>query len=106
MRNSNKLVGPLGSDLCEVYCIIKIVYYRDFENLAIGVLAEMYSKNKGLTHLALIREMEHWGKVTCLTLADTGEHMDFMGHSACQTRLNKIWRGSMALYTSNLKVKY
>ncbi|XP_064629774.1 transient receptor potential cation channel subfamily M member-like 2 [Lineus longissimus] len=77
---------------------------QDFEQLAVGVLTECYNSDKMKTHLALIRVLEKLGGSTCLNIADTGEHMEFMGNTACQTRLNKIWKGNMALYTSTLKV--
>ena len=36
--------------------------------------------------------------------SDSAEQMDFMGHSCCQTKLNKIWNGKMALYTPTWKI--
>ena len=44
------------------------------------------------------------GSSTTLTIADAAELMDFMGHTCCQTKLNKIWKGKMALYTSTWKI--
>ncbi|XP_064619886.1 transient receptor potential cation channel subfamily M member-like 2 [Lineus longissimus] len=77
---------------------------KDYEKFAIGALSECYNMDKRLTHCVLIRTIDSWGGTTCLNLADTGEHMEFMGHTACQTHLNRIWKGNMALYTSVWKI--
>ena len=31
--------------------------------------------------------------------------MEFMGHAACQTKLNQIWRGKITSYTLKILVK-
>lgn len=77
---------------------------REFEELAVGVLNASYQRDKIMAHKLLVREVDTWGCTTVLTIADSAEQMDFMGHSACQTKLNKIWKGKMALYTSTWKV--
>ena len=76
----------------------------DFEELAVGVLNECYQRDKNMAHRLLVRELRLWGNTTLMTIADSAEQMDFMGHTACQTKLNKIWKGKMALYTSTWKV--
>ena len=75
-----------------------------FEELAVGVLNECYHRDKVMAHSLLVRELPTWGGTTLLSLADAAQTMDFMGHSCCQTRLNNIWMGKMALYTSSWKV--
>lgn len=52
----------------------------------------------------LVHTVEQYGNTTHFTLADSNELMDFMGQTACQAKLNSIWKGRMALYTSTLKV--
>ncbi|KAK7491216.1 hypothetical protein BaRGS_00017487, partial [Batillaria attramentaria] len=74
------------------------------EKWAVSVLSECYSRDKNLTHKLLIREQPRWGKTTLFKIADSYEMMEFTGHSACQTKLSSIWKGRMALYTSELKI--
>lgn len=54
----------------------------------------------------LVQTVEQYGNTTQFTLADANEMMDFMGQTACMAKLNSIWKGRMALYTSNMKVYY
>lgn len=75
-----------------------------WEEIAVGVLNECYLQDKEMAHELLVRDIETWGGSTLLVISDTAEQMDFMGHSCCQTKLNKIWKGKMALYTSSWKV--
>ena len=69
-----------------------------------GVLSQCYAKEKELTHELLTRELKPWGSTTLYSIADASQQMHFLGHSACQTKLNKIWMGRMALYTPMWKV--
>ena len=85
---------------------VNLVSHREVEELAIGVLNECYKRDKLMTHRLLVREIDSLEKNTLFEIADSAEHMDFMGNSACQTMLNKIWKGKMALYTSMWKVGF
>ncbi|CAD5116686.1 DgyrCDS5550 [Dimorphilus gyrociliatus] len=76
----------------------------EWEARAVGTLNECYNRNKRYAHLVLVRELTDWGNSTVLSLADSAELMDLMGHSCCQTKLNRIWKGKMALYTSEWKI--
>ena len=80
-----------------------IMFSREFEDAAVGVLNECYRRDKVMSRQLLVRDLEIWGS-TALMIADAAREMDFMGHSCCQTKLNEIWKGKMALYTSTLKV--
>ena len=75
------------------------------ERLGISILVECYSRDKLLTHRLLVRELEHWGGLTLFKLAEDYELMEFAEQSACQTKLNSIWKGRMAQYTSEMKVR-
>lgn len=77
---------------------------NEWEARAVGTLNECYNRNKRYAHTLLVRELNDWGQSTVLSLADSAELMDLMGHSCCQTKLNKIWKGKMALYTSEWKI--
>ena len=72
--------------------------------MAVGVLNECYQRDKSMAHKLLVREVDSWGHSTPFSIANAASHMDFMGHSSCQTKLNRIWKGRMALYTSTWKV--
>ena len=54
--------------------------------------------------MLLVQTVSQYGGTTLFTLADGSELMDFMGQTACGTKLNSIWKGRMALYTSTMKV--
>ena len=86
--------------------ILRCMYMccREFEEAAIGVLNECYRRDKTMSRQLMVRDLEIWGS-TPLMIADAASEMDFMGHSCCQTKLNEIWKGKMALYTSTGKVK-
>ena len=75
-----------------------------YEDLAYGVLSECYKRDKKLAHQLLVRRLEQYGKATLFSLADANTMMKFMGHTCCQTKLNLIWKGQMALYTQTWKV--
>lgn len=75
-----------------------------YEDMAVGVLSECYKKDKMMAHQCLVRRLENFGRTTVFTLADTHTLMKFMEHTSCQTKLNLIWKGRMALYTPSWKV--
>ena len=70
-----------------------------------GVLNECYKRDKEMSHRLLTRELDIWEQETLFSLSEGSELMDFMEHTCCQTKLNKIWMGKMALYNSTWKVK-
>lgn len=88
----------------EVLVVHTFMYCRDWEDTAVGVLNECYQKDKVTAHSLLTRQIRTWGGTTLFSIADSAMCMDFMGHSCCQTKLNRIWKGRMALYTSMWKV--
>ncbi|XP_053387178.1 transient receptor potential cation channel subfamily M member 2-like isoform X2 [Mercenaria mercenaria] len=75
-----------------------------YEDMAVGVVSECYKRDKMMAHQLLVRRLEHFGKTTLFTLADTHTLMKFMGNTCCQTKLNLIWKGRMALYTQSWKI--
>ncbi|KAK7112164.1 hypothetical protein V1264_011657 [Littorina saxatilis] len=74
------------------------------ERWAVSILSECYSRDKQLTHRLLVRELDHWGRLTLFKMAEEFELMEFTEHSACQTKISSIWKGRMALYTSEMKI--
>ena len=83
---------------------IHVPVFRHFEKLASEILAICFTQDRDLSHQLLVRELREFGKTTLFFLADENNLMDFMGQTCCQTKLQEIWKGDMALYTSNLKV--
>jgi len=57
---------------------------REFEAMAIGVLAQCYSKNVMRSHDLLIRNVETWGDTTLFALADSADLMDFLHTTAAK----------------------
>ncbi|XP_077980205.1 transient receptor potential cation channel subfamily M member-like 2 [Glandiceps talaboti] len=72
----------------------------DYQLLAKDVLTECYNKDKRKSQQLVIRQLPNWGHTTCLSIADSAYQMEFMDHSCCQTKLNRIWKGNMHLHTS------
>ncbi|KAH3872329.1 hypothetical protein DPMN_035544, partial [Dreissena polymorpha] len=75
-----------------------------YEDMAYGVLSECYKRDKHMAHQLLVQRLEPFGNTTLFALADTNTLMKFMGHTCCQTKLNLIWKGRMALYTQSWKI--
>ena len=78
--------------------------FREFELIAMGVLNECYIKDKQMSHVLLVRDLDMWGCKSLFVLADNAGQMDFMEHTCCQSKLNKSWKGKMALTTPTYKV--
>ncbi|XP_067935485.1 transient receptor potential cation channel subfamily M member-like 2 [Watersipora subatra] len=70
-----------------------------FETLANGILELCWSKDRQYTSDMLVREAPNWGNTTVLSMAYHGEMEEFLAQPACYTKLNKIWRGDIALRT-------
>uniref|UniRef100_A0A914UJE4 G-protein coupled receptors family 1 profile domain-containing protein n=1 Tax=Plectus sambesii TaxID=2011161 RepID=A0A914UJE4_9BILA len=76
----------------------------EFEEVACGVLASCYCRNKDNAQRLLTRELNSWGKVTLFALAESAHLMEFMKLGCCQTKLNSIWFGRMVDYTKDYKI--
>jgi hypothetical protein len=57
-----------------------------------------------MARVLLVRPLDLWDNKTVLDIARSAELMDFMSQTACQTKLNNIWRGKLTSLTSNLQV--
>ncbi|CAG2255376.1 unnamed protein product [Mytilus edulis] len=77
---------------------------EQYEDLAYSVMTELYCKDKNKARTLLMTEVEGYNYTTILEIAEKFTLMKFMGHAACQTRLDKIWKGEKLSYTSNVKV--
>lgn len=76
----------------------------EWEERAIGTLNECYLRNKEFSHCLLVRNLSTWGGSTVMSLADSSQSMLLMGHSCCQTKLNRIWKGEISQATSRWKI--
>lgn len=72
---------------------------RLFEELACGILDLCWSKGRQYTSEMLVRVAPNWGNSSVLTLAYNAKMEKFLAQPACYTKLNKIWRGDIALRT-------
>ena len=64
------------------------------------MLNETFSQNETLSQTLLVREMDHFDQMTCLELAVLASDRSFIGHTACQTLLTRLWMGAMAMNTN------
>lgn len=81
------------------------MYFRHYEDLAYSVITELYCKNKNKARQLLVTNVERYNSTTIFEVAEKFTLMKFMGHAACQTKLNKIWKGRIASDTSLRMVK-
>ncbi|KAK3101394.1 hypothetical protein FSP39_003210, partial [Pinctada imbricata] len=68
-----------------------------FSDLAISVLNECYEIDEIKTQNLLVREIEHWGRVTCVLIAVESDNRHFIAQTACQQLLNNVWMGNLSL---------
>lgn len=81
------------------------MFISQFEALANGILDICWKKDRQLTSDMLIRGCNSWGNVTVLSIAHSAEMEEFLAQPACYTKLEKMWRGDIALRTSLWRVK-
>ncbi|XP_035699795.1 transient receptor potential cation channel subfamily M member-like 2 isoform X2 [Branchiostoma floridae] len=77
---------------------------EQLETDATGVLDECYRLDPRRTLGLLTRPQPRWGEGSCMAIANSGKHMAFMSHAACQTNLNRVWFGNMEWFTPLWKV--
>ncbi|CAG2255382.1 unnamed protein product [Mytilus edulis] len=76
---------------------------RQYEDLAYSVMTELYLNDRKHARQLLVTEVKRYNSTTIFEITEKFTLMNFMGHAACQTKLNKIWKGQMKGDTSNLK---
>ncbi|KAK2172373.1 hypothetical protein NP493_967g00038 [Ridgeia piscesae] len=74
-----------------------------FESLAVGVLTECYVEDERKAQLLLTRDLANFGNKTVLRLAKEADNKLFLANVACQSLLDRIWMGRMALNNGWLK---
>ncbi|XP_063417264.1 transient receptor potential cation channel subfamily M member 5-like [Mytilus trossulus] len=78
--------------------------HRYYEDLAYSVMTKMYWKDKSQAWQLLVAGAKRYNSNTIFEITEKFALMKFMGHAACQTKLNKIWKGHILSETSTLKV--
>lgn len=79
--------------------------FREFKRLALCLLDQCFRTNEELTQQLLTYNLQNWGGQTCLSLAISIEHEEFLAHVSCQTLLTDIWTGAMkTAHRSSIKV--
>ena len=71
--------------------------FRQFRQLALGVLEQCYRDNVTKTCRLLTYELKNWSDWTCLSLAVIAHHQEFVAHKCCQMILNDLWMGGMSI---------
>ena len=85
--------------LNESYCACP---FSEFKRLALGFLDQCFRTNEDLTQQLLTYNVKNWGEQTCLSLAVSIEHEEFLAHVSCQTVLTDIWMGAIKSRSSSI----
>lgn len=80
------------------------IVFRYYEQLAYDVMTELYIKDKHKARQLLVQKVQRYGSTTLFELSQHNHLMKFVEHTACQTKLNIIWKGNILPYTSHAKV--
>lgn len=77
--------------------------------LACNAIAQMYLDDRADSQKLLIQSVDGYGlsrKTVMTVMKFSANHalMQFMGTTACQTKLNCLWRDTMARFTSRAMV--
>ena len=85
---------------------ILVYNYSEFEDLAVGVLNSCYMHDEQKAQDLLIREMNNWGRATCVLIAVQADNKRFISQTACQSLLNSIWMGKMSQDNGLIRVSH
>ncbi|XP_063412344.1 transient receptor potential cation channel subfamily M member 1-like [Mytilus trossulus] len=77
---------------------------RYYEQLAYDVMTELYIKDKHKARQLLVQKVQRYGNTTLFELSQHNHLMKFVEHTACQTKLDIIWKGNILPYTSHAKI--
>lgn len=79
--------------------ILKLLFVpRYFEALACNVIAEMNLRDREGSQKLLVQPDKD--NQTVMKISVNNGLMKFMGTTACQTKLNRIWKEKMSIFTS------
>ncbi|RXM34130.1 Transient receptor potential cation channel subfamily M member 3 [Acipenser ruthenus] len=78
---------------------------REFGQLAVELLDQSYKQDEQLAMKLLTYELKNWSNATCLQLAVSAKHRDFIAHTCSQMLLTDMWMGRLRMRkNSGLKV--
>ncbi|CAC5379431.1 unnamed protein product [Mytilus coruscus] len=84
-------------------CIVLRENASDFETLACNVMTEMYRQDRETALKTLVTNVDRYNS-TPLAIAYSQNLRTFMAITASQAKLNSIWMGDIALYTSSWRI--
>uniref|UniRef100_UPI00398F13A0 transient receptor potential cation channel subfamily M member 1-like n=1 Tax=Pristiophorus japonicus TaxID=55135 RepID=UPI00398F13A0 len=68
---------------------------KDFGQLAVDLLDQSYKHDEQMAMKLLTYELKNWSNSTCLKLAVTAKHRDFIAHTCSQMLLTDMWMGRL-----------
>ncbi|KAL3836664.1 hypothetical protein ACJMK2_022086 [Sinanodonta woodiana] len=102
---ANALLHALSDRTDDTELLIQIkAHTSEFMNLAIGVLKECYSTDEIKAQCLLIRELQQWGKTTCILIAVKADNKRFISQTPCQDLFNSIWMGDMTQENGTIRL--
>jgi len=72
----------------------------------VDVLNECYEVDEKKAQDLLVRELDHWGCVTCVLIAVETDNKQFISQTACQSLLNSVWMGKLSADNGTAKVMF
>ena len=99
------LLGLAFFIIFEIYRTDRNIYnFRKYQELAVSIITDSYSKSKSKTYTLIVQELKRWNNLTCLQIAIDGEMLDFLNHSACRSYTTKVWMGDLSPFLPCWKV--
>ena len=72
-------------------------YSNVFEQFALQLLEYCYQSDDDLTQYMLTASLDNWSRNTCLKLAVTANHLQFLAHPLSQAILADLWMGGLRM---------
>ena len=107
---SKKICFSHPSFGCDVFCVWTPdalpcpIFFREFQDLACGVLNQCYTDKPELTDQILTRKRPRWRNLSCLEIAFKMKVYPFMSHEASKIPINRVWFGKISPNTSAVQV--
>uniref|UniRef100_A0AAY4EE23 Transient receptor potential cation channel subfamily M member 1 n=1 Tax=Denticeps clupeoides TaxID=299321 RepID=A0AAY4EE23_9TELE len=70
---------------------------KEFGQLAYELLDQSYKHDEQVAMKLLTYELKNWSNSTCLKLAVSAKHRDFIAHTCSQMLLTDMWMGSLRM---------
>ncbi|XP_023931927.1 transient receptor potential cation channel subfamily M member 3-like [Lingula anatina] len=70
-------------------------YSKEFQNITMELLEVCYKTDADATKQLLTYELKNWSNQTCLSLAVSAVHREFLAHPCCQMLLTDMWMGGL-----------